>query len=113
MANNTYVGNKNPTRAEARESGLGFGVTPSHKFTHKGGGEVMSVGEPRKVYFYVNKHNHIWGCWYENEPDECFRDEPIDARTLEGVKIIEVERAEDGTPIFYGELESNITEGEQ
>jgi len=35
MANNTYVGNKNPARAEARESGLGFGVTPSHNFTYK------------------------------------------------------------------------------
>jgi len=30
MANNTYVGNKNPTWAEkAQGSGLGFGVTPS------------------------------------------------------------------------------------
>ena len=61
------------------------------------------MGEPKKVYWYVNEHGDLWGCWYENEPEECFRDEPVDYSTLVGVKIVDVRFTDDGTPVFYGE----------
>jgi len=63
----------------------------------------VSVAEPRRVYFYVNEHGDIWGCWYFESEEECFRDEPVDKDTLVGVKIVDVRFTDDGTPVFYGE----------
>ena len=38
--------------------------------------------EPKKVYWWVDERGNVWGCWYYEDPSECFRDENIDARTL-------------------------------
>jgi hypothetical protein len=57
------------------------------------------------VYFYVNENQQIWGCYDYEDINECFRDEPITPKTLEGVKITDIEITENGTIIFYGIIE--------
>jgi hypothetical protein len=67
---------------------------------------VVSVAEPKKVYWWIDEHGNAWGCWYHEDPEkECFRDENIDFETLIGVRIVDVVFTPDGTPIFYGEEE--------